>query len=62
MIVHLGHDDAELQAVTVDHEPYGSAWRQRDFDIVTSAAFKQALQDNNVVLVSWCDVHKAMGQ
>src|SRR6185503_9556312 len=35
MIVHLGHDDAELQAVTVEHEPYGSAWRQRDYDIVT---------------------------
>ena len=29
MIVHLGYDDAELRAVTVNHEPYGSAWRQR---------------------------------
>ena len=27
MIVHLGHDDAELQAVTVDHPDYGAAWR-----------------------------------
>ncbi|HMA19179.1 MAG TPA: polysaccharide deacetylase family protein, partial [Gemmatimonadaceae bacterium] len=24
LIVHLGYDDAELQAVTVNHEPYGS--------------------------------------
>ena len=56
MIVHLGRDDAELQAVTVDHEPYGSAWRQRDFDVVTSAAFKQALKDNGVVLVTWRDL------
>lgn len=60
MIVHLGHDDAELQAVTVDHEPYGSAWRQRDYDIVTSAAFKQALQDNLVILVRWKDIQKIM--
>jgi predicted glycoside hydrolase/deacetylase ChbG (UPF0249 family) len=56
MIVHLGRDDAELQAVTVDHEPYGSAWRQRDYDIVTSPAFRQALKDNNVVLVTWRQV------
>src|ERR1051325_396289 len=35
IIVHLGHDDAELQAVMVDHPDYGSAWRQRDFDAVS---------------------------
>ena len=43
MIVHLGHDDSELRAVTVDHDDYGSAWRQRDYDVVTSAEFRQAL-------------------
>ena len=59
MIVHLGRDDAELQAVTVDHEPYGSAWRQRDYDVVTSAEFKQALKDNGVVLVTWRDLARA---
>ena len=58
MIVHLGYDDAELQAVTVDHEPYGSAWRQRDYDIVTSPAFRQALKDNNVILVTWREIQK----
>ena len=58
LIVHLGHDDAELQAVTVDHEPYGSAWRQRDYDVVNSAEFKQALRDNHVVLIKWRDLGK----
>jgi predicted glycoside hydrolase/deacetylase ChbG (UPF0249 family) len=58
MIVHLGHDDAELQAVTVNHEPYGSAWRQRDYDVVTSAELKKALADNHVVLVRWRDLGK----
>jgi predicted glycoside hydrolase/deacetylase ChbG (UPF0249 family) len=57
--VHLGHDDAELQAVTVDHEPYGSAWRQRDYDVVTSAEFRKALADNHVVLIGWKDVRRA---
>lgn len=58
MIVHLGHDDAELQAITVDHPDYGAAWRQRDFDMVNSAEFKQALKDNHVILVKWKDVDK----
>ena len=62
MIVHLGHDDAELQAVTVDHEPYGSAWRQRDYDVVTSAEFRQALRDNHIILVGYRDLRKATAQ
>lgn len=58
LIVHLGRDDAELQAVTVDHEPYGSAWRQRDYDVVTSPEFRKALQDNGVRLVTWKELQK----
>ena len=62
IIVHLGHDDAELQAVTVNHEPYGSAWRQRDYDVVTSAEFKKALRDNGVILVRYRDILKLAQQ
>jgi len=58
IIVHLGHDDAELQAVTVNHEPYGSAWRQRDYDVVNSPEFKKALKDNKVTLIQWKDLKK----
>ena len=58
MIVHLGHDDAELQAVTLDHPDYGSAWRQRDYEVMTGPEFKKVLQENNVVLVKWKDVKK----
>lgn len=58
IIVHLGHDDAELQAVMADHPDYGSAWRQRDFDVVSSAEVKRAIQDNRVVLIKWKDLQK----
>ena len=61
IIVHLGHDDAELQAVMVNHEPYGSAWRQRDYDVVKSPEFKKALQDNHIILVRWRDLQKLIG-
>jgi chitin disaccharide deacetylase len=62
MIVHLGRDDAELQAVTVNHEPYGSAWRQADYDVVMSPEFKKALKDNNVILVTWKDLYRVAQQ
>ncbi|HVN18019.1 MAG TPA: polysaccharide deacetylase family protein [Dongiaceae bacterium] len=57
-IVHLAHDDAESQAVMVDHPDYGAAWRQRDYEAITSAAFKKAVEDNHVVLVHWSDLKK----
>ena len=60
MIVHLGHDDAELQAVTLDHPDYGAAWRQRDYDAVTSTEFKQALEENHVILIHWKDLKKLL--
>jgi len=62
IIVHLGRDDSELQAVTVNHEPYGSAWRQRDYDVVTSPEFKKALRDNHVILVTWRELQKLAQQ
>jgi len=62
MIVHLGYDDAELQAVMVNHEPYGSVWRQRDVDVVTSPEFKKALKDNNVTLVTWRQIQQLQGK
>ncbi|MDQ3997429.1 MAG: polysaccharide deacetylase family protein [Gemmatimonadota bacterium] len=62
MIVHLGRDDAELQAVTVNHEPYGSAWRQRDYDVVTSAEFRKALKDHGVTLTTWKALQKIAQQ
>jgi chitin disaccharide deacetylase len=62
MIVHLGHDDDELQAITVDHPDYGAAWRQRDYNWVTSPEFKSALKANQVTLVKWKDFSKLVNQ
>ena len=58
IIVHLAHDDAESQAVTVDHPDYGAAWRQRDYDVITSPDLKKALEDNHIILVHWSDLKK----
>ncbi|SRR6266568_1647916 len=60
IVVHLGHDDSELQAITEGHVNYGAAWRQRDFDAVRSPEFKRLLQQNHAVLVGWKDLKKLM--
>jgi chitin disaccharide deacetylase len=60
MIVHLGYDDSELEAVTVDHPDYGAAWRQRDFNAVASPEFKKALEENHIILVGWKDLKKLL--
>ena len=62
MLVHLGRDDAELQAVMVGHDAWGAAWRQRDTDVLASPEFRQALRDHGVVLVRWKDVHRVAGR
>jgi predicted glycoside hydrolase/deacetylase ChbG (UPF0249 family) len=59
-IVHLAHDDAEFQAVAVDHPDYGAAWRQRDYDVITSPEFKKLLEDNHIILVRWKDLGKLL--
>jgi hypothetical protein len=53
LIVHLAYDDAEMKAITADHPDYNSAWRQRDFNVVTSPEFRRALEENHIELVSW---------
>ena len=58
LIVHLAYDDAETQAVMVDHPAYGAAWRQRDFDVITSPEFKKLLEENHVILIGWKDLKK----
>lgn len=60
LVVHLAIDDAEMQAITVDHPDYGSAWRQRDLDFVTSKEFRDLLEAHDIKLVTWDQVRQVM--
>jgi predicted glycoside hydrolase/deacetylase ChbG (UPF0249 family) len=60
IVVHLSFDNEEMQGIAGDHEDYGSAWRQKDLDMVTSDYFKKLLKDNHIQLVTWRQVQKAM--
>jgi predicted glycoside hydrolase/deacetylase ChbG (UPF0249 family) len=60
MIVHLGIDNDEMQAICKGHEDYGSAWRQHDLDLVISSEFKDLLKTNNIILIGWRQVRDVM--
>jgi hypothetical protein len=60
VFVHLAHDDAETQAIMVNHPDWGAAWRQRELDIISSPEFRKALKDNHVILIGWRDIKKLL--
>jgi hypothetical protein len=60
MTVHLGFDDDELRGATADHPDWGAAWRQADYNLVSSPEFQQFLRDQHFILVGWRDLAKAM--
>jgi beta-glucosidase len=56
LIVHLAYDDSEMRAATDDHPNWGAAWRQRDFDFLSSDAFRRLVRENNIKLITWREV------
>ncbi len=55
IVVHVGYEREVPPAMRSD-EPFGSGWRQREFDFVTGTGFKELLRRYDVKLVSWRDV------
>lgn len=60
IIVHVGMDNEEMQAITRNHDDYGSAWRQKDFDLMKSSEFRELLKKNNIILVKWSQIMDLM--
>jgi predicted glycoside hydrolase/deacetylase ChbG (UPF0249 family) len=56
LIVHLGYDCEDICSITLDEPYWGAEWRARDFDVVSSAAFRRELADRNIVLIQWKDL------
>jgi len=60
MIFHLGYDDPELEAITAGYTHHEAKWRQRDFDVVRSAEFKEALRRNHLLVTTWREIARAV--
>ena len=59
LIVHLAHDNAEMQAITVNHPAFGSTWREKDLNYVQSQTYRDLLEKNHIQLVTWKEVGAA---
>jgi len=60
IIVHLAKDNEEMRAVTINHDDYGSLWRQKDLDMVLSPEFKDQVRENNIILIGWKQISDLM--
>ena len=60
LVVHLAHNDAEMQGATSDHPDWGAEWRQNDLDLVRSPEFQQFLKEQAFILITWKDLSKAL--
>ena len=60
IIVHLGYDNLEMQEITSKRVAYGSKWRNLDYDVVSSAEFKNVITENDIKLVTWKQIKNLM--
>lgn len=61
LVLHLAFNDEEMKAVTIGKTHWwDAAWRQRDYDYITSQRFKDALKKNNIQLVTWRQIQKML--
>ena len=59
-LIHTAYDNEEMQAITIDHPDWGSAWRQQDFDFFMSDACKKIIEEEDIKLVTWKEISKVL--
>ncbi|EDY84173.1 YdjC-like protein [Verrucomicrobiia bacterium DG1235] len=60
LVLHLGYDDLEMQAITVNHPLWGSHWRQIDYDWATAPETKALIQELGITLLDWREVQEKL--
>jgi predicted glycoside hydrolase/deacetylase ChbG (UPF0249 family) len=60
LLIHTAFDDAEMQALTIDHPHWGAKWRQEDFDFFTSEKCKKILEEEDIKLITWRQIQDAV--
>jgi predicted glycoside hydrolase/deacetylase ChbG (UPF0249 family) len=60
LLIHTAFDDAEMQAITIDHPEWGASWRQKDYNFFTSAECKKILADEKIQLITWKQIRQLL--
>ena len=58
LTLHLGYDDEEARGATGDM-PWGSSWRQRDWDMLRDSEFRDLLKQQGFSLITWRELARA---
>jgi hypothetical protein len=60
LLIHTAINDAEMQALTINHADWGSKWRQDDFDFFTSEKCQELIKKENIKLVTWREIQEVI--
>ena len=62
LLIHTAYDNDEMQAITINHPDWGATWRQDDFDFFMSDICKKIIEEEEIILVTWREISKALSQ
>jgi predicted glycoside hydrolase/deacetylase ChbG (UPF0249 family) len=51
LVLHLGYDDPEMQAIMVEHPLWGARWRQIDYDWAMSPKTRAIMEEEGIILI-----------
>ena len=57
IIIHVAYDSEETEK-ELGKGPWGSAWRQKEFDFFTGPEFGKLLEEHDVRLITWREIAK----
>ena len=60
LLIHTAFNDAEMQALTINHPNWGAKWRQDDYNFFTSERCKTLLSEQNIKLVTWRQIQEVV--
>jgi len=60
LLIHTAFNDAEMQALTINHPNWGAKWRQDDYNFFTSERCKKLLKEQHIKLVTWRQIQEVV--
>ncbi len=56
ILLHPAFNNAEMQAITIDHPNFGAAWRQIDYDFFTSSKCASIIANKSIEMITWQEI------
>ena len=60
LLIHPAVANDELKAMARNHHYWGADWRQQDLDYFTSEKCKRIIEEQNIKLITWGEIQKAV--